>query len=510
MALGAIRDWAGLNANEWPPRAVRDLWEEIDVLAALRDSDDVSLRAQAAALGMSGTHATYVTLPIPRLISRVKANLLFGQAPRIDPPSPQDRDALDYLLEENDLAAELHRAAVIASSEGEVWGKVTVAPGVIDAPIIEFVSRRQVLPRFAGRFPVGGTFVREIRDQSRRSRTVWRILEDHTAGMILTTLYAGDETHLGTREPLRSRPETADLLSGADQVSETAAVVQTGVDRPLLVFIPNTLDADPTRGISDYLGVVAAFFALNETATTGQSNVRLTARKRLFVRGTYLNSRGNFPADNDVFRSDQLIDEASASGVPIAEAQYTFQAAELVAWQEHLVDLTLTLAGVAPQSVGRGDAGRATSGTALKLKMTHTLMEAAGSGRYFDRGVRRLLSMAAQLDASEFGRPWRDAMTLCAFHRGDGLPDDPNETATELQALDAASAISTEEKVRKLHPDWTDEQVTAEVEKITGETAPIATAVAGGSSAIPTPPPAVVLGGQSGAAESTTTGGSAR
>jgi hypothetical protein len=497
--ISALRGAAGLDSNRWPPEGTRDVWEEIDFYSALRDSDVAQLRANASALGMSGTHPSYLHLPIPRLISRVKANLLYGEAPRVTPAAEQDRSTLDDLIDENDLTSELHRAALIASSEGEVWGKVTVAPKVLSVPIVEFVSRRQVLPRFAGRFVVGATFVKEIREGP-TARTVWRTLEDHTAGLIQTRLYQGDDTHLGTQMPLTSRPETADLLGGTDDIGNTVAVVQTGIEQPLCVFIPNTIDTDPTRGVSDYLGVEAAFFAINEAATTGQANVRLTARKRLFVKGLYLNSRGNLPNDQDVFRSDEQITENGAQGGPVTVAQYTFESAELIAWQNHIIDLVLTLAGVSPQSVGRFAAGQGstTSGTALKLRMTHTLMEAAGTGRYFDRGTRKLLRLAQLLDAFEFRRAWRSPTELPSIERGDGLPQDTIELAQELQALSSASAISTEQMVRRQHPDWTDEQVQAEVTAIEGANTPPPTPGAGvvqtGRESIPTAPPAVVLG----------------
>jgi hypothetical protein len=228
---------------------------------------------------------------------------------------------------------------------------------------------------------VGATFVSEWED----GNAVWRRLEEHTAGLIRTTLWLGTRTRLGQQRNLAERPETAELELNDGNASQ----VVTGIDRPLAVFIPNALDSDPTRGVSDYLGVVLGFLAINETETIGQANARLVGRKRLFVEGRFLNARGNFPTDDDVFRADASIAQDGGNGGAITPAEYTFESGELVGWLDHLVDLTMTMAGVSPVSVGRGDMGGARSGTALRLRMTHTLMEAAGTGRYFDRGPAR-------------------------------------------------------------------------------------------------------------------------
>jgi hypothetical protein len=51
---------------------------------------------------------------------------------------------------------------------------------------------------------------------------------------------------------------------------------------------------------------------------------------------------------------------------------------------------------------------------------------------------------------------------------GDGLPEDPIETAQELQILKAAGLISDYEGISRLHPDWTEEQIEEEILLIKG------------------------------------------
>lgn len=453
--IGALQ--TALGRNTWPPDdATKAVWDDIDVLAGLRLSDEFTLRSMASVYGMSMAETAYVEMPVPRLVSRLKSNLLFGEKPDIKPEQKSDETRMDDLVEENDLAAEMRRGALICSSEGEVYGRLIVDPQTLEWPIIEFVSRRWTLPRFAGRFLVGATFVREIPEGS---SIVWRILEDYGPGTIETQLWRGTNSKLGERRALSARPETADLP--ADQP------VPTGLTEPACVFIPNTLDEDPSRGISDYLGVIRAFFAINETLSVGQANVRSVGLKRLFVDGRYRNSSGNLPAGRDIFWMDSALQDALGQGGGIKEAEYSFEAQALRDWHDHVVDLALTFAGVAPSSVGRQlTTGAAMSGTALRLRMTHTLMEAAGTGRSWDRQMARLIRLAQLLDKTAFNRPWSAADKMPAFHRHDGLPRDTMEEAQELATLSTAGALSLDTKIRRVHPEWSDEQVAAEAQRI--------------------------------------------
>jgi hypothetical protein len=391
------------------------------------------------------------------MISRASANMLFGEPPAIHPTQDSDAENLDRILDDNQLTAEIHRAAVIASSEGEVWGRILVDPSVLDVPIVEFASRSQVIPHFVGRFVRGATFV-----------TTWatttterlRLLESYEPGAITTRLFRGTTSSLGSQVGLDSFGPTK---------GRTERVL-TGIDHPLCAFIPNSIDADPTRGFSDYSGVEGRFLALNEAASVGASNLRLAGAKRALVDARYMTEDGRVLPGDDIFIRSTDLDQLGDNRKPVELLEYSFEAGQVIAWIEHLIDSTLTFAGVSPQSVGRAIDGGAVSGTALRLKMAHSLMEAAGKGRYFDAGIKRLLRAAAVLDSrSTFGRKWAESDADPDVTRGDGLPRDDMEAAQWVAMLVGAESISVEERVRFLHPDWDDEKVTEEVDRLERE-----------------------------------------
>ena len=443
-----------LGRNTWPPPSVASRWGEIELFAALRDSNDERLRQEASVQWQ----APYVINPLARLVSRASANLLFGEPATFTPGSEADADALADLVAANELDSELVRAAMIASSEGEVWGRIVVQPALLDYPIIEWSSGAHVIPHFRGRFITGATFITEWKTGSTE---IHRLLEHYEAGIIRSELFRGSPSRLGQQVS----------LEGFEPTEQTPPEVLTGIEAPLVAFIPNSLGADPTRGVSDYRGLEPRFLALNEAVTIGQQNLKLAGRKRALVDAEYLDANGQLPDGDDVFIRQDRDSVMGEAGKPVQMIDYSYDSAPISTWIEHLIDTTLTFAGVAPQSVGRSVDGGAVSGTALKLKMSHSLLEAAGKGRAFDRGLRRLLKFAAILDSRPiteggFGRRWQEADSDPTVNRTDGMLRDDKEAAEVLAGLINAEVLSQEEAVRWWHPEWSPDQVREELARL--------------------------------------------
>ncbi len=463
-----------LGRNTWPIPAVAARWEEIELFRALRLSDETRLRQEASV----SWRYPYTITPIPRMLSRASANMLYGTPPSLRPENDADADRLDFVVNENDLLSELVRGAMISSSEGEVYGRILVQPALLDTPIIEFVSGRRVIPHFSGRFLTAATFVTEWQEAS---NDFFRLFETYEAGAITTELYRGSMNGVGSKVALDSYART-------EGMQET---VLTGIARPLVAFIPNSIDDPPDRGFSDYRGQEARFLAINEGVTIGQGNVRLTGKSRAFVDKAYTDERGHLPQGADVFIRKSRDSTAGEATKPVEVLQYSFEASSLIAWIDHLLDTSLILSGMAPQLVGRSVDGGAISGTALRLKASYALIESSGKGRHFDRGLNWLLRCGAVIDSrpttqNGFGRRWSKPDGQVTIERADPLPHDDQEAAQRLVLLTNADAISTEEKVRAVHPDWDQKRIDDEVAAI--ENANGAPSAPGNPLAPPRPP----------------------
>jgi hypothetical protein len=320
----------------------------------------------------------------------------------------------------------------------------------------------------------------------------FRLLERHTAGLVTHTLYRGTSSSIGQQVALESYGRTQGLPEQRT----------TGIDKPLVVFIPNSIDSNPSRGFSDYRGLERRFLALNEAVTIGQNNVVLTGQKRALIDGAYTTPSGKVPK-HDTFllrKADDVM--PGQQNKPLEVLEYSLESEQLIAWVDHMIDSSITFAGMSPQSVGRSVDGGAISGTAQRLKMAFSLIENSGKGRHFDRGAKQLLQWAKVIDSRRtteggFGRRYNDTESVPSFERADALPRDDMEAAQRLVLLTNAEAISAEEKVRLLHPDWSEDEIKAEVALIgtpaPGVSQPTEPAPApGGDAAVP-PRPALTL-----------------
>jgi hypothetical protein len=492
--------------STWPPRSEAAVWEQVELYSALRENDEPTMRMWAQALQMGGDYRrAYVPVPLAKRLANTNAALLFGEPVEIKTANDSDQELMDDLAKANKLDSALLRAARISGSEGEVWGKVSVAPALLDAPIIEFVSRKRVIPKFVGKHVAEATFVTTYDGEQSilgRDAKVWRLLETHTPGAITMRLFHGSGTTLGAQHDLSERDETAPYAEIADRLEEKDVVFLTGFDVPLCVFIPNELGEDMTRGLSLYDGLVHLFFSVNNGVTIGHQNMRATGKQRLLAERRFLDRFGNLPDGDDVFYMDEQVGGTGENAPAIKTAQYDFHSEEQIRWIESEIDWALTMAGIAPQSMGRSVDGSSVSGTALRLRMAHTIVDAGTRARLFDDELSLLLSFAAQLDARPmpqgFNRGWSDPVTPPSLTHPDPIPSDPVEDAQVIQVLDSAGAISLEEKVRRANPGWDEKALEEEVERIANSSMPEQDTAP--TSPIPTTPPAVTLDGTTGGA----------
>lgn len=455
-----------LEANKnWPPDKA---WDVVERLCALRESDVHELREMHQPIWER--RREYIPDPLPSLISRAYADLLVGEPPIIQAADEADQDNLDQIVSMSDLPSEAHVAAQISSSEGEVWWKVYTDQLVSDRPIIQFVSREDVVALWRGRQPIAIAFVSTLSEDS--DRVVKRLLEIHEPGRIINRLYKGTPETLGNPVALTSDIAVADL---PDEWRHGLPVMLAGriINKPALGY--------SNLGRSDYHGCEQMFLALNEAATIGVENARLTAKKRLFVDRKYLDARGDLPAGADVFMLDNKdFGDGDKSGLYAIE--YSFDADQLIAYQRDLVDRIITRAGLVAQWVGASVDGRAETGTALRVRMIPATLAAHGKALHFGKGLREAL-LACQLvdalpvSAGGFERQYAAAGQPPSVEFTDPIPPDAVEDSQRLATLTASELQSRRRSVQELHPDLTPDQVEEELAEIRADTEQVFTAV---------------------------------
>jgi hypothetical protein len=412
-------------------------------------------------------------LPIAADIASMSANLLFGEAPDFQVPdahgdkpdaSAQQCEArLAELVDKADVIAKLLEAAETCSGMGGVFLKVDYDKSLCDHPLLTVVQVDAALPTFKWGMLDSVIFWREI-ERSQTGDKVVRHLEYHDRQMVQHAVYVGNDTLLGRRVDLGEYGDTAGL----------ADVVAT--DDLDVVYIPNTLPNRRFRGIplgrADTADAIQLMEALDEAYTSLMRDVRLGA-SRIIVPEDYLDVQrvgGSTQTSFDMER--EIFCPLSIEGVDGDVNKPTF-IQPAIRYVEHLAIIlelmtrVVSLAGFATQSFGLGqDASRTEAASALRVKERRSLSTKAKKERYWGPAVEYILGRMLVIDAREFGSGISPFPVSCAF--GESFAPDRLELAQVVELLNRGVAISTQEKVEMLHPEWGEAQKEEEVARIDG------------------------------------------
>ena len=412
-------------------------------------------------------------VPIAGDIAGVAADLLFSEEPSIEIPeasgngskskAQKAQDRLDYIIERSGFISTMIAAAEIASALGGCYLKVDWDSDWYEVPIITICQPDVAFPTFG----VAGdlrsvSFVREV---ERTQSKVWRHIEYHEAGLIEHSLYEGSDSALGIRRPLDAHESTEELQD----------VIATGIDDLLVRYIPNRIPNRLFRGspigMSDFAGQEPLMDALDETFSLWIDDIR-RARGRIIVPSQWLekdDQSGKF-----MFNEDRTVFVRLPNmGPPGEEAPLTVQQFEIRA-QEHqqtaieLLDRIITASGYSPQSFGLSIAGRAESGTALRIRERKSLKTQQKKAAHFKPRIEDILHLALQVD-----RLYLKSDTPIEFRPrimfADSIQESMDELSRAVLTINQAEAASIQTKVEMLHPEWSIEQVQAEVKRIMEE-----------------------------------------
>lgn len=445
-------------AKEWPLKSERRVHEEIAFYRALREGDRDFLKEYVD----WERDRPYYLDPLAERIPETWADLLFGEDPTVEPAHEGDDELLQNIVEENDLPSSLQEAEEVCSSEGEVWWRTYKDSTALDVPPIEWHSRLDVVPLFVGRKLAAAAVVSEVgREEVENSQkcTVWRYIAIHEEGLMLNLLFKGEDDRLGEKLALASYPATADLQD----------VWAHGLNSMLVGRVVNKR-APRNRSRSVYHGIRDYLLALNENFAIGQENARLTAKQKAFVTPDMIGPDGRFPSGADIFIRQQTDGDPEKPGDPLVQLEWSFDAAALIQWDDHLEERAITRARIAPQLIGQNTEG-ALTGPALRARLLDTLLARMGKGRFWDDELPQCLAAAQMVDdlaevQGGYGREWQEPAERPSIERGDALPVDASDQVERIAQEIAAEILSTQTGIEERHPDWDDERVEEELARI--------------------------------------------
>lgn len=413
-----------------------------------------------------GEQRTKLHIPLAGDIASTSADLLFSEPPTLTVDKTATQDRLDELVDDG-THANLLEAAEIAAGLGGVYLRVVWDRNISDRPWLSAVHPDAAVPEWTWGRLSAVTFWRVLAEDG---NVVVRHLERHEPGMILHGVYKGTTDELGTLQPLTEYAETAGIADS----------VPTGLkDRLTAVYVPNmrpnrcwrNTPAAASLGRADIAGTEPMMDALDETWTSWMRDLRL-AKARLVVPSVYLQTNGpgqgaRFDAEREVYEQLNVL-PGSDGALKVEQVQFAIRVDEHERTALALTTDIVRAAGYAAQTFGmQGDVGiTATEVTARERKSFITRDKKI---RYWRPALQEIFETLMMVDALSFGSgitPERPAIEF-----GDSVSEDPGAVAQTMQLLDAARAMSTETKVRTLHPDWEDAEVDEEVARIKDENA---------------------------------------
>ncbi|CAL9456838.1 hypothetical protein SUDANB15_02537 [Streptomyces sp. enrichment culture] len=405
-------------------------------------------------------------LPLASAIAGVSANLLFGDMPSFKAEDEATQERLDEFVDDG-LHAALREGAEVAAALGGVYLRVVWDAEVRDHPWISVVHPDCAVPEWRWDKLAAVTFWHTIRDDGFE---VVRQLERHEPGVIRHSVWKGTADSLGRQMALTDFPETEPL---ADLVDSEGGI-STGVEKLTAVYVPNikpnriwrNVPAGMNLGRSDFSGIESTLDNLDEAYTDWMRDVRL-GQARLLLDTSVLDSLGKgkgstFDVNQELF-VPLNIGTAEDGTSPIEQVQFDIRTEAHQVLVKELIERCIQGAGYSVQSFGvTGDV--AVTATEVQARKEQSLNTRDNKITYWRPALAEIVEVQLEVDKVHFGSSVVPQQPKVEFP--DAVARDPKDVAEELNLLTSAKAISTEQKVRRLNPDWDDDQVAEEVERI--------------------------------------------
>ena len=381
----------------------------------------------------------YVVNNFAGLISKVSADLLFGEMPRFILPEKESQAWLDALVFDNELHVQNYESSLGNSRRGDALYKLRIENGQL---VIEDITPHIYFPH------VDGDNVRNKKGIKHELAWIieyggqkWLRQEIHSAGLIENKLF------LMEGNELKAPAEFAQI--GMDLPDEE----QTLIDRPLIIHVPNWKDGSRYFGYDDYSDLTSIFYAINNRVTKNENILDKHSDPILALPEGILDEEGK--VKKEAFQMFEIPNDPTGKAAQKPE-YITWNANLEAAFKQidRLMDNMFALSETSPAAFGMDKQGAAESGRALKFKLMRTLAKVNRKRLYYDMAVKNLI-YTSQLLAKEhkveiMGLKAPKNATVPEIEWKDGIPQDSYEAAQEEQLRLEAGNTTVEDSIMRL------------------------------------------------------------
>lgn len=495
-------------------------------------SRSVSSEDSMWAQDLGGEMDTRRHLPLAEDIAKLSADLLFSDPPTAKIVGPTEQvnvtengktrtvtrptaavraaqQRLDNVLDLCNFHATLLAAGEISAALGYTGLRIafdkaspaigTKPDGRPGRPVITRVDADAVIPHYQWGQLVGVTFWREVeRSGDGVMGEVWRHLEVHEGGRISHALYKGSGDTIGKMQPLSAHTSTARLAAlakGDPELGIPASGVMSGDVLTITIdpaggatatsipnMLPDPLERSSYAGRSDLTPAVMDVLDAADKAYTQLMDAVDDAKSRLLISDSMLerNAPGNgarFDLNQRVFTKLKVPPaEKEGGGLPIEKVQFEMHVEEYLSLIDALTYKAMDAAGYNPNTEREQD-GSAMTATEFAGRNRKSMTTRDKKLRYWQGELSALLSTLLAVDVAEFGPIYEDvdgtAVPVQAFPVQVTFPDAVQPTMIELantaKALKEADAASRYIRVKAVHPEWDEQQIQDELDRIEAE-----------------------------------------
>lgn len=476
--------------NELNFKTAQQAWSELlnyrynvyDNYSAMYSGDHGKLKytGEAGTFWKRSGAKAKIHVPIAADIAATSANLLFSAEPKFtvfhqdtEENESEQQKRLEYILRANNFFNTIVEAAETCAALGDIYFVLRWNVRDMQHPVIDIVQPDNAWAEY---------FMGEMRCLHAFSEAqvdidhdiYIRVYERYSKGLIHMEMYKGNSTTLGEKLP-------DDILIDMGYAPE----IDTPIDELLAVHVANVRPNRTYRwsmlGRSDLAGLRDLTDALDETYSSWIRDVRL-AKAKLIVPVDYLRRKpqemldgvaqsGSWEFDPDIETYVAMDIQTSDMGGTnmITPSQFAIRSTEHAATCSNLIESILQMAGYSPQTFGMEINGSSSSGTALNIRERKSAATKNKKQQYWIAPLEFLITCMVRVDAALYPGNGSDGMDTVKMRFNDSMGEDANSTATTADMLFRAQSASLITRVRMQHPDWNEQEITDEVDRISRE-----------------------------------------
>ncbi|WP_206435726.1 phage portal protein [Actinobaculum sp. 352] len=496
--------------TEWPPRDWRPVlddmnrWEawwkgDTDSLHAIY-ADQTNTRKPARRTGIAGFASRFfwgrnnndqarrpsrpdVHVPVATDLCTTSADLLYADPPTITSDHQATEDRLGQYVNDG-LLERLLEGAELGAVFGGRFQRVSWDTAISDRPFISTVAADVALPEFRWGHLTAVTFWTIIHsDYTGILRHVERHeLDTQGNGHVYHALYQGTTTNIGHPIPLQDHPATEPLAAMVNTDGEIVDVISPGL---LVTYFPNVTPQRRWRhipqaaslGRSDLdSGVEPLMDALDEVYNSWMRDIRL-GKARVFADENILETDANgervFDLDQEIYAPLSGITGslAGANGLPIHPSQFAIRVHEHAETAADLMRRIIRAARYSASTFGDDVTDADITATEVRARQATTITTRNRKIRLEKPALQATLRKLLDVDRTVFGTASLEPDTV-SVDWPDLARDSSAQLAQTVSTLKNAELLSTKIAVQMIHPDWSQEDVDAEVARIS-EDSPI-------------------------------------